>query len=97
MVERLSARGHLVSGESEGHEGPLESDNTTRLSCGMEKTSRKPGMHPRNPILLKSGTWGWRLEMRKLSSEMDLGVLKHVGYEVWLKFVRVGCRSLENG
>ncbi|PKI66322.1 hypothetical protein CRG98_013284 [Punica granatum] len=46
MVERLSARNHLVTGESEGREEPLESDGTTRLSREMEKTSRKPGMHP---------------------------------------------------
>ncbi|PKI50067.1 hypothetical protein CRG98_029536 [Punica granatum] len=46
MVERLSARNHLVTGESKGREEPLESDGMTRLSREMEKTSRKPGMHP---------------------------------------------------
>ncbi|PKI52276.1 hypothetical protein CRG98_027341 [Punica granatum] len=46
MVERLWARSHLVTGESEGREEPLESDGTTRLSREMEKTSRKPEMHP---------------------------------------------------
>ncbi|PKI57934.1 hypothetical protein CRG98_021683 [Punica granatum] len=45
-VERLSARDHLVTGESDGCEEPLESDGTTRLSREMEKTLRKPGMHP---------------------------------------------------
>ncbi|PKI66970.1 hypothetical protein CRG98_012635 [Punica granatum] len=45
MVERLSARNHLVTGESEGCEEPLESDGTTRLSREIEKTLRKPGIH----------------------------------------------------
>ncbi|PKI77390.1 hypothetical protein CRG98_002220 [Punica granatum] len=35
-VERLSARDHLVMGESEGHEEPLGSDGMTRQSREWE-------------------------------------------------------------
>ncbi|PKI66596.1 hypothetical protein CRG98_013005 [Punica granatum] len=35
-VERLSARDHLITRESEGHEEPLGSDGTTRQSHEWE-------------------------------------------------------------
>ncbi|PKI43212.1 hypothetical protein CRG98_036397 [Punica granatum] len=36
MVERLSDRDHLFTGESEGCEEPLEHDGTTRQSRGKK-------------------------------------------------------------
>ncbi|PKI64110.1 hypothetical protein CRG98_015499 [Punica granatum] len=41
-VERLSARDHLVTRESEGHEEPLGRDGTTRHSREVVEMSRKP-------------------------------------------------------
>ncbi|PKI70251.1 hypothetical protein CRG98_009328 [Punica granatum] len=43
MVERLLARDHLVTGESEGHEEPLGSDGMTRHSREVVEMLRKPG------------------------------------------------------
>ncbi|PKI70301.1 hypothetical protein CRG98_009293 [Punica granatum] len=42
-VKRLSARNHLGTRESEGHEEPLGSDDTTRHSREVVEMSRKPG------------------------------------------------------
>ncbi|PKI63909.1 hypothetical protein CRG98_015690 [Punica granatum] len=42
-VERLSARDHLVTGESEGHEEPLGSDGTTRHGRGKKWRAEDPG------------------------------------------------------
>ncbi|PKI56391.1 hypothetical protein CRG98_023194 [Punica granatum] len=42
-VERLLARDHLVTGESEGHEDPLGNDGTTRHSREVVEMSGKPG------------------------------------------------------
>ncbi|PKI59755.1 hypothetical protein CRG98_019858 [Punica granatum] len=42
-VERLSARDHPVTGESEDREKPLESDGTTRHGCGKEWRRRSTG------------------------------------------------------
>ncbi|PKI58985.1 hypothetical protein CRG98_020630 [Punica granatum] len=42
-VERLSARDHLVTGESESHEESLGNDGTTRHSREVVEMSGKPG------------------------------------------------------
>ncbi|PKI69369.1 hypothetical protein CRG98_010251 [Punica granatum] len=42
-VERLSARDHLVTGESEGHEEPLVNDGTIRHSREVVEMSGKLG------------------------------------------------------
>ncbi|OWM89115.1 hypothetical protein CDL15_Pgr026278 [Punica granatum] len=62
LDERLSDRKLLVARESEGREGPLESDGTTRLSRWREETQLKPGMH------LETRFWS--------DLELDLGGFK---------------------
>ncbi|PKI77637.1 hypothetical protein CRG98_001975 [Punica granatum] len=83
----LSDRDHLFTGESEGDEGPFERDGTTRQSCGrkwhvveVECTRR----WSRDPMVLAAGKWCWGPRIKNLSSEMNLGGEKYVGYEVWL-------------
>ncbi|PKI64273.1 hypothetical protein CRG98_015331 [Punica granatum] len=44
QVDRPSARDHLVTRESEGHEGPLEGSDTTCHACGKK-------WHAWNPIM----------------------------------------------
>ncbi|OWM87894.1 hypothetical protein CDL15_Pgr008341 [Punica granatum] len=41
-------------------------------------------------FLCNSDSQDWKLQMQKLSLEMDLRDRKHVGYEVWLKLAKVG-------
>ncbi|OWM91129.1 hypothetical protein CDL15_Pgr010159 [Punica granatum] len=52
------------------------------------RTRLETGKLPRDPILDWAGTACWRLQMPKLTLEMDSGGRIHVGYEVWLSLLK---------
>ncbi|OWM90265.1 hypothetical protein CDL15_Pgr006586 [Punica granatum] len=61
MVERLLAHDHLVTGESESREEPLECDGMTRLGRGKKGHAWNPTMTARTRLwtvsVLLSSAW----------------------------------------
>ncbi|OWM69329.1 hypothetical protein CDL15_Pgr003930 [Punica granatum] len=53
--------------------------------------SRKPGKPWKclwNSVLDRAGSASWKLQIAKLTTEMDSGGRIHVGYEVWLSLLK---------